>query len=129
MKYVHASRWEPNAHIDRKLQLIREWLDLEHQDKKNVPIDFDGWTDYFSNVRFHRASHHTGSHGAFKKETPQQENAWDCGVFTTQFMEGVSRGEDAETFGFGQQDMPYLRKRMIWEIGEKRLAGWKIAAS
>ena len=60
--------------------------------------------------------------------TPQQENAFDCGVFTCQFMEGASRGEDADTFGFNQDDMPYLRRRMLWEISQARLAGWKIAA-
>jgi sentrin-specific protease 1 len=64
----------------------------------------------------------------FLQATPQQENAFDCGVFTCQFMEGVSRGEDADTFGFNQDDMPYLRRRMLWEISQARLAGWKIAA-
>jgi sentrin-specific protease 1 len=42
-------------------------------------------------------------------------------------MEGASRGEDASTFGFDQEDMPYLRRRMLWEISQARLAGWKIA--
>lgn len=30
-------------------------------------------------------------------------------------------------FGFSQEDMPYLRRRMLWEISQARLAGWKIA--
>ena len=47
--------------------------------------------------------------------TPQQENGYDCGVFTCQFLESLSRGE--ESFIFTQKDMPYLRRRMIWEIG------------
>jgi sentrin-specific protease 1 len=51
--------------------------------------------------------------------TPQQENGYDCGVFTCQFLEALSRGEEA--FRFTQQDMTYLRRRMIWEIGHARL--------
>jgi sentrin-specific protease 1 len=53
------------------------------------------------------------------QDTPQQENGYDCGVFTCQFLETLSRGE--ETFNFTQGDMPYLRRRMIWEIGNARL--------
>lgn len=51
--------------------------------------------------------------------TPQQENGYDCGVFTCQFLEALSRGE--EMFRFTQQDMAYLRRRMIWEIGHAQL--------
>ena len=53
------------------------------------------------------------------KYTPQQENGFDCGVFTCQFMETLSRGE--EFFNFTQKDMPYFRRRMIWEIGNTKL--------
>ena len=51
--------------------------------------------------------------------TPQQENGFDCGVFTCQFLETLSRGE--EYFKFSQKNMPYLRRRMIWEIGNATL--------
>ena len=51
--------------------------------------------------------------------TPQQENGYDCGVFTCQFLETISRGE--ESFRFSQKNMPYLRRRMIWEIGNATL--------
>lgn len=50
--------------------------------------------------------------------TPQQENGFDCGVFTCQFLETLSRGE---SFKFSQKNMPYLRRRMIWEIGNAAL--------
>jgi hypothetical protein len=53
------------------------------------------------------------------QSTPQQENGFDCGVFTCQFLESLSRGE--ETFAFSQENMPYLRRRMIWEICNRRL--------
>jgi len=38
-------------------------------------------------------------------------------------MEMLSRGKDLETeqFDFTCKDMPYFRKLMVWEIGEKKL--------
>ena len=52
-------------------------------------------------------------------QEPLQENGYDCGVFTCQFLQGLSRGEDSITFT--QRDMPQLRRRMIWEIGNAKL--------
>lgn len=54
------------------------------------------------------------------QKTPQQENGYDCGVFACQFLQALSRGEE-DDFGFTQVDMPYLRRRMIWEIGNAKL--------
>ncbi|KAH0838567.1 cysteine proteinase [Lanmaoa asiatica] len=76
---------------------LRHYLDLEHQNKKKKPFDFTGWVNYGPD------------------DTPQQENGYDCGVFTCQFLEALSRGEG--TFNFSQRDMAYIRRRMIWEIG------------
>ncbi|KIY69675.1 cysteine proteinase [Cylindrobasidium torrendii FP15055 ss-10] len=76
--------------------MLRHYLDAEHKNKKKKPFDFTDWTD-------HRV-----------EDLPQQENAYDCGVFTCQFLQCVSRGEEA--FNFSQQDIKYLRRRMIWEI-------------
>lgn len=36
-----------------------------------------------------------------------------------QTLLAVSRGE--EDFNFSQNDMPYIRRRMVWEIGNARL--------
>ncbi|KAF9073861.1 hypothetical protein BDP27DRAFT_1318282 [Rhodocollybia butyracea] len=80
---------------------LRAYLDAEHRNKKKTPFDFTGWEN------------HT------LPDTPQQENGHDCGVFTCQFLETLSRGE--ETFNFTQTDIPYLRRRMIWEIGNAKL--------
>ena len=33
------------------VQNLRQWMDLEHRDKKSKPFDFDGWEDYYSDVR------------------------------------------------------------------------------
>ncbi|KAI0343926.1 cysteine proteinase [Trametopsis cervina] len=80
---------------------LRGYLDAEHKDKKKKPFDFTGWEDYTL------------------EDTPQQENGYDCGVFTCQFLETLSRGEDS--FAFSQSNMTYLRRRMIWEIGHAKL--------
>lgn len=45
---------------------------------------------------------------------PQQDNTNDCGVFTVNFIEHRARGE--ESFGFTQNDMNFLRRRMTWEL-------------
>ncbi|EKM49025.1 uncharacterized protein PHACADRAFT_107697 [Phanerochaete carnosa HHB-10118-sp] len=82
-------------------KLLRAYLDAEHRNKKKKPFDFDGWVDWTLD------------------DTPQQENGYDCGVFTCQFLETLSRGE--EKFAFTQTNMHYLRRRMIWEIGHARL--------
>lgn len=80
---------------------LRSYLDSEHRNKKKTPFDFTGWTDYTMD------------------DTPQQENAYDCGVFSCQFMETLSRGE--ETFNFQQSNMRYIRRRMALEIGTAQL--------
>ncbi|KAG7450262.1 cysteine proteinase [Guyanagaster necrorhizus] len=82
-------------------KLLRHYLDAEHRNKKKKPFDFTGWEDYTL------------------KDTPQQENGYDCGVFTCQFLQSLSKGE--ESFNFSQADIPYLRRRMILEIGQASL--------
>lgn len=86
---------------DNVYKKLRYYLQEEHMDKKKRPFDFTGWVDHYD------------------EDTPQQENGFDCGVFTCQFMESLSRGVDE--FAFDQDDMPYIRDRMTWEIGRSRL--------
>ncbi|KIM48404.1 hypothetical protein M413DRAFT_230782 [Hebeloma cylindrosporum] len=86
---------------EKVFRTLREYINEEHKNKKKKDFDFTGWENW--------APEHT----------PQQENGFDCGVFTCQFMETLSRGE--EYFNFTQKDMPYLRRRMIWEIGNAKL--------
>ncbi len=52
------------------------------------------------------------------KNIPQQMNGSDCGMFACKFAEYLSR--DAEVT-FSQEDMPYFRKRMVFEIVTNRL--------
>merc|ERR1711864_32071 len=49
---------------------------------------------------------------------PQQENGSDCGVFVCQVAEHLTRGE---LLSFGQKDVPYFRRKMIWEIIRNRI--------
>jgi len=83
---------------------LRDYINKEHIDKKKIPFDFHGWGDLFDEA------------------TPQQENGYDCGVFACMVMEALSRGEEVEDFVFDQSNMPYLRHRMLWEIGRQKLS-------
>ena len=47
------------------------------------------------------------------KDIPQQNNSSDCGMFSCKFAEYLSRRADIT---FDQADMPYFRRRMMWEI-------------
>lgn len=44
---------------------------------------------------------------------PGQANCSDCGVFTTQFAERLSRDVP---FDFAQKDMPLVRRRLCYEL-------------
>jgi len=82
---------------DMVLVHLRRWLEDEHQAKKEAPYDTSQWSDV-----------------VWKKgETPQQQNGSDCGVFMTRTADYLAR--DA-VLDFSQQDMPYLRRRMVLEV-------------
>ncbi|KAH8100526.1 cysteine proteinase [Cristinia sonorae] len=82
-------------------KLLRQYVSDEHRNKKKKEFDWTGWEDYDM------------------EDVPQQENGYDCGVFTCQFLATLARGE--KHFPFTQKNMPYLRRRMIWEICNGRL--------
>ncbi|EEB89566.1 hypothetical protein MPER_12319 [Moniliophthora perniciosa FA553] len=73
---------------------LRQYLDAEHRNKKKTPFDFTGWEDYSTN------------------DAPQQENGYDCGVFTCHFWNRSLEGKHLSILH--QKDIPYLRRRMIW---------------
>lgn len=54
------------------------------------------------------------------QDYPQQENGFDCGVFTCATLEAIARGEDK--FIFTQANMTYIRNKMILEIGRAKLS-------
>ncbi|KAG0273959.1 SUMO1 sentrin specific peptidase 1 [Linnemannia exigua] len=81
--------------------MLREYLDKESQDKRSKPFNFEGWEN------------------DCPKDIPRQRNGYDCGVFTCTFIEFKSRG--SETFDFSQEEMPYLRKKLVLDIINKSL--------
>ncbi|KAF5354516.1 hypothetical protein D9757_013403 [Collybiopsis confluens] len=50
---------------------------------------------------------------------PQQTNSADCGIFTLQFIEALSRGESS--FRFNADHTTFLRRKMIWELANAKL--------
>lgn len=82
------------------LPALRTYIENESQDKKKTKFDFAGWT-----IRQ-------------MEDIPRQKNGSDCGVFSCQFGEWASR---RTTPRFTQKNMPYYRKRMVYEIVSKKL--------
>lgn len=82
------------------LQLLWNYLGSEKMDKKKQPFDYDGWKT--ENV----------------KRIPQQMNGSDCGVFSCTYAEFICRNA---AFRFSQKDMPYFRRKMVYEILSKEL--------
>ena len=82
------------------IQGLRKYLADESLDKKKKAFDFAGWKDIMP------------------KDIPEQMNGCDCGVFMSKYAEYKSR---FVKFTFTQENMPYFRKRMIFEILSKQL--------
>ncbi|XP_046401958.1 uncharacterized protein LOC124167936 [Ischnura elegans] len=92
------------------LQVILKYLQEEKNDKKKENFDGSGWELKLI------------------QDIPQQRNGYDCGVFACMFAEHLSRGlangskgsskckRPYPPFPFSQDNMPYFRKRMIYEI-------------
>ncbi|MPC27623.1 Sentrin-specific protease 1 [Portunus trituberculatus] len=77
------------------LKLILEYLEAEHLDKKKTPYKTAAWKL------------------ECPKNIPEQMNGSDCGVFSCTFAEFKSR---LSPLDFTQEDMPYFRQRMVYEI-------------
>lgn len=77
------------------LRALRDYLEYEHMDKKKTSYDTSDWST------------------ECVRDIPQQMNGSDCGMFSCTFAEFYSR--DAK-FTFKQDDMPYLRSKMVVEI-------------
>ena len=80
------------------VELIRQYLIEEHNNKKNRPLDVSGWT-------FDQSF-----------DIPEQRNSWDCGVFSCMFAEFVTRGLRLHKNIFTESDMEYFRVKMGVEI-------------
>ena len=82
------------------LKALLNYLEKEHMHKKNSPFDTSDFT--LENV----------------KEIPKQMNGSDCGMFTLKYAEYLSRNA---SITFTQEDMPYFRRRMVYEIVNNRV--------
>ncbi|KAL1490382.1 hypothetical protein ABEB36_013091 [Hypothenemus hampei] len=88
----YDSMGSPN---NKCLDALRRYLEAEHLDKKGISYNTSEFTlENMENI-------------------PQQMNGSDCGMFSCTFAEFISRNAKIT---FGQEDMPYLRKKMIVEI-------------
>ncbi|WWC66956.1 uncharacterized protein I206_100863 [Kwoniella pini CBS 10737] len=101
----YDSMGDGGRHRDDVFELVRSYLNSEHKERKGKSFNFEGWSDEFN------------------KNTPQQSNGSDCGVFSCQTLEMISRGRDLKKqgFEFNSENMPYFRKLMIWEIAQGKL--------
>lgn len=82
------------------LSLILEYLKAEYKKKRNADLDIKKYVK------------------EIVEDCPKQENGADCGIFACKAAEFLSR--DA-TLRFSQEDMPFYRKLMVYEITKKRL--------
>lgn len=82
------------------LQALLKYLEDEHMDKKKATLDTSNYE------------------ALVVKDIPQQMNGSDCGMFACKFAEYLSRNA---AITFSQEDMPYFRRRMIYEIVNKHL--------
>ena len=82
------------------LQALTQYLREEHQTRKGASMDLSNWSQVTA------------------KQIPQQMNGSDCGVFACKFAEYLAR---RAKLSFTQQNMPYFRQRMIYEIVQNTL--------
>ncbi|XP_012224953.1 sentrin-specific protease 1-like [Linepithema humile] len=82
------------------LAALKQYLQDESLDKKKQPFDMSGW-------RLQSA-----------KNIPQQMNGSDCGVFSCMFAEYACANRRVT---FTQEDMPYFRSKMVYEILKGKL--------
>ena len=82
------------------LKALRQYLEDESLDKKKKPFDTSDWKLESVN------------------DIPQQMNGSDCGVFSCMFAEFICANK---RITFTQQNMPYFRNKMVYEILNGRL--------
>ncbi|KZC05881.1 PREDICTED: sentrin-specific protease 1-like [Dufourea novaeangliae] len=82
------------------LSALRQYLEDESLDKKKQTYDTSNWKLECA------------------KNIPQQMNGSDCGVFSCMFAEYICANKKIT---FTQQDMPYFRNKMVYEILKSKL--------
>ncbi|XP_063984234.1 sentrin-specific protease 1-like isoform X2 [Diachasmimorpha longicaudata] len=82
------------------LRALRKYLEDESLDKKKKSYDTSDWT------------------AECMSDIPQQMNGSDCGVFSCTFAEFICANR---RITFSQDDMPYFRHKMVYEILKRKL--------
>ena len=90
----------PGHYKKKYLEVLRKYIEQEHMDKKKTPFDTSDFE--LENV----------------KDIPRQMNGSDCGMFTLKYSEYLSRNA---SITFTQEDMPYYRQRMVYEIVNNKI--------
>ncbi|KAJ8677928.1 hypothetical protein QAD02_013715 [Eretmocerus hayati] len=88
----YDSMGSPN---NKCLCLLKQYIHEESIDKKKKPYSFQDWN--FECVQ----------------NIPRQTNGSDCGVFSCMFAEYICSNRE---LNFSQDNMPYFRNKMIYEI-------------
>ena len=73
---------------------------------------------YNSSVKLHGKDNAWVFDTEIVRTVPQQKNGIDCGIFTCQFAEHVAR---EASISFTQEDIPQIRRNMVWELMTRRL--------
>ncbi|XP_074500419.1 sentrin-specific protease 1 [Sebastes fasciatus] len=87
---------------DEACRILYDYLRHESKDKKGKELDTSGWT----------------LHSKKRHEIPQQMNGSDCGMFTCKYADYITKDKPIT---FTQNQMPYFRRRMVWEIVNHKL--------
>ncbi|KAG5282545.1 hypothetical protein AALO_G00057210 [Alosa alosa] len=87
---------------DEACRILLKYLKQESEDKRGRQLDTSDWT----------------LHSRKPNEIPQQMNGSDCGMFTCKYAEYITKDRPIT---FTQKHMPYFRRRMVWEILNKKL--------
>lgn len=87
---------------DEACRILLKYLEQESEDKRGRDFDTSGWI----------------LQSKKRNEIPQQMNGSDCGMFTCKYAEYITKDKPIT---FTQKHMPYFRRRMVWEILNRRL--------
>ncbi|XP_029478498.1 sentrin-specific protease 1-like [Oncorhynchus nerka] len=87
---------------DEACRILLQYLQQESKDKKGKDLDTSEWT----------------LQSKKRNEIPQQMNGSDCGMFTCKYAEYITKDKPIT---FTQKHMPYFRRRMVWEILNRKL--------
>nr|XP_023654773.1 sentrin-specific protease 1-like [Paramormyrops kingsleyae] len=87
---------------DEACKILLKYLEQESHDKRGQQLGTSSWV----------------LESKKRNEIPQQMNGSDCGMFTCKYAEYITKDRPIT---FTQKHMPYFRRRMVWEILNRKL--------